>query len=231
MLHDTILAGSRAFHATGDAPSYAEAVRDGAWTAQRLGAIGTVDAARLIRLANQWRTRYPNSPTSQEALRAALASVAPLLQALVGQTLLDHDAERGIAAGGPTVGQAIDRVFCAVAQANGRTDLTAASKFLHVVNPELFVMWDAFIRAGYGLTRAPRDGTPPPSDYARVFLPRMQQLARCAVATLAHERGTTPGQAVRALCVRGQTLAKLIDEYSYAKFSLRSAEVWDAEFR
>jgi hypothetical protein len=223
VLLDAVLAGSAAFRAGGGSPTYLEAVKDGPWSVERLEQLSAEDVDGLVLLVNRWRTRYPSSTESRAALLGGLCSVVPQLQSLVGVTLLDADFE------GPS-GDATDAAFSAIVAANPRKGLTAASKFLHVVNPELFVMWDAFIRPGWGITSAPAELNPPVSAYARVYLPRMQMLARRVLREYAERHGVSVADAQAGLCPPGCTLAKLVDEYGYARFTLRDPAVWAAEY-
>ncbi|MFZ3076850.1 MAG: hypothetical protein WA139_00145 [Candidatus Aenigmatarchaeota archaeon] len=72
---------------------------------------------------------------------------------------------------------------------------TGASKVMHLINRNLFVMWDGFIRKGYGF------GTDA-EDYFN-FLKLMQS----------DFKGIKWND-------KSKTLAKAIDEYNYVKFSL-----------
>lgn len=218
MLLDAVLAGSAAFRAGGSADPPLEV-----WSAERLAALSAEDVDGLVLLINRWRTRYPSSAESRASLLAAFRSTVPDLQALVGARLVDVDLDGA-------AGDHADAAFTAIVAANPRKGLTAASKFMHVINPELFVMWDAFIRPGYGITSAPAEWNPPVSAYARVFLPRMQQLARRVLREYAERHAVAMEQAEAALCPPGCTLAKLVDEYSYARFTLRDPAVWAAEY-
>jgi len=215
VLLDAVLAGAAAFGAS-DSPSEV-------WSKERLANLSADDVDGLVLLVNRWRTRYPSSADSRASLLAAFRSIVPNLQSLVGARLAgaDFDGETGDHA---------DAAFTAVVGANPRKGLTAASKFLHVVNPELFVMWDAFIRPGCGITSSPGELNPPVSAYARVFLPRMQLIVRRVLREYAERHGVTVPEAETALCPPGCTLAKLVDEYNYARFTLRDPAVWAAEY-
>lgn len=76
---------------------------------------------------------------------------------------------------------------------------TGASKLMHLTVPNVFVMWDAYIRKAYGLKKG--DGV----DYFN-FLKKMQW-----------EFGDINKE-------KDQTLAKCIDEYNYVKYTLPALE-------
>ena len=108
---------------------------------------------------------------------------------------------------------------------NGRpnNEVTAASKILHIINPELFVMWDRAIISGYG-------------GYNRRlfytdFLRRMQKLANYAIHQFEKECGVCRDVAIERLQCDGHTLAKTLDEYNYVKFTLNDDAVWQAEYK
>lgn len=76
---------------------------------------------------------------------------------------------------------------------------TGASKLMHLTTPEVFVMWDAYIRKAWGFKKGEAD------DYFD-FLKKMQ------------EEFKGIGK------IKKRTLAKLIDEYNYVKFTLPALE-------
>lgn len=165
------------------------------------------DMAWLIGFLNQWSSRYKDSRETRERLLLSIQNILPTLAEFKGHGLLSMDLG-GDAGPNFSARKMIRRVFDAIARCQGQNDSTAASKILHTMNPELFIMWDKKICAGYALHD--RDG----KDYADRFLPRMQQLARSS------------GESSFAC---GHPMAKVIDEYNYAKFTLARDEIWDAE--
>lgn len=76
---------------------------------------------------------------------------------------------------------------------------TGASKLMHLTAPEVFVMWDAYIRKAYGFKRGKSE------DYFN-FLKKMQKLFKTIEK------------------IKDKTLTKLIDEYNYVKFTLPALE-------
>lgn len=103
----------------------------------------------------------------------------------------------------------------------------AASKVLHVLLPEFFMMWDNFIAPAYGAKMQ----TPCGEDYVYGFYPHAQLVAHRALDECCERWGWTQEQAeqwLRGVC--GHTLAKVIDEYGYVKYTLGKDAVWWAEY-
>lgn len=180
------------------------------------------EAGDLIEFVNQWQTR---SPITVGQLFQALERIGPASEQLEGMTLLAVDfGDRAVSARQP--GGLIRDCFAAVMSAGDRQEVTGASKMLHVINPELFVMWDGPIQRGYAVLRDP-------DDYSFRFLPRMQALAQKAIRQFVVAGLGTAEQALLAMRSRTctHTLAKVIDEYNYVKDTKRHDELWRAEHR
>ena len=94
---------------------------------------------------------------------------------------------------------------------------------LHIVNPELFVMWDEAIRGGYGCSKGEGD------QYVD-FLRRMQRLANYVISQIEIECGVSRGEATAWLKCERHTLAKTLDEYNFMKFTRNCDSVWQAEY-
>ena len=116
-----------------------------------------------------------------------------------------------------------DRV--AKSNAKKRNEATGASKILHIINPELFVMWDGAIRGGYGFSR--KYGG---KQYVS-FLRRMQMLANYAIEQVKRECDVSREEAITELKCEGHTLAKALDEYNFVKFTMNVDAVWQAEYK
>ena len=89
-----------------------------------------------------------------------------------------------------------------------------------MINPKLFLMWDASIVRGYG-------GHFNFLQYAD-FLQRMQRLANFAINQ--KECIVSRKDAIESLKCEGHTLAKTLDEYNYMKFTRNYDAVWQAEY-
>ena len=183
------------------------------------------EAQLLIDFINRWATR---TPLKSEQIVEAYDEVFPTLCMLKGKHFEDVDLTATLA-DGTTIGDAIARVFDVVGRCGPRNESTGASKILHTWRPDLFVMWDMRIAAGYGLCR---DATRPPPmgrEYAHTFLPRLRIEAAEAVTTYQGDHGCDAGAAVRGMveltCV--QTFPKLLDEHNYTKYTLGAEELWE----
>ena len=96
-----------------------------------------------------------------------------------------------------------------------RYESTDASKILHTILPDFFVMWDVDIKKGVV------EGMEKGAAYAFFFLPKMQLEIREAIETCMEERKLNRKEAIRYICEKcdGKTLAKLADEYNYMKYT------------
>ena len=103
-----------------------------------------------------------------------------------------------------------------------RFESTDASKILHAIVPNLFVMWDHKIRKEI-VGDNKRDGR----CYAYEFLPRMQEAIEGYLNSYISEKGGTFEfeSASEQISKMGDsyTLAKLIDEYNYVRYTKRKS--------
>jgi len=104
-----------------------------------------------------------------------------------------------------------------------RFESTGTSKILHMIIPELFVMWDTAIRKGILGFRNEYKG----SEYAYEFLPKMQKFAKQFLDTYIGENGGDYESAFKHVSkiADGYTLAKLIDELNFLRFTKRKTLV------
>ena len=161
-----------------------------------------------------WRARMQ---ASNQQILCALQETLPCLNKLQGKNLLDVCLDN-------ETRNLICRSFKTLAGCSGknRNEATAASKILHIINPELFIPWDGAIIRGYG-------------GYSRRlfytdFLRRMQQLANYAISQVEKECCLSRECAIESLKCDGHTLAKTLDEYNYMKFTRNCDAVWKAEY-
>lgn len=108
----------------------------------------------------------------------------------------------------------------------------AASKVLHVLVPQFFVMWDNAIRAGYGCGIGNRWVAETTNETYYIFLIRVQNKLRKAVQSYIGSRsiknlGEASNALKKELYANGRkTLAKIIDEYNFMKFTKGTEELW-----
>ena len=184
------------------------------------------EAERVIAFANEWKSRMPSFPENVQRVLVGLKSAVPNLNMLQNATLLDVQFEL-IISNGMTVSELIANSFDAVAGASRRRDGTAVyvsvgtSKMLNAaVNPCLFVMWDGAIQSGYGVYGT---GT----QYSK-FLMEMQKLARFSVAEAMNVEDMSYDEAIMSFtdrCRNRNSLAKILDEFNYSKFTLRDPRI------
>jgi hypothetical protein len=187
------------------------------------------EAVRLIHFVNQLATR---SSFDAGKLRRAYVEVFPVLQDLKRMKLYDLRPSQPLGQHG-TVLEQIKTVFETVANCSEvnslgqqRYESTGASKILHTWLPDLCVMWDAAIAAGYG-TYNDRKA----EGYSTKFLPRVNHESSEALQTFIADNGGTRADAAAALSNRAEDgrfrhLTKLIDEYNYVKYTLSDPELW-----
>jgi len=98
-----------------------------------------------------------------------------------------------------------------------RYESTDASKILHTILPNFFVMWDDSIKEW--MVQGRRTG----ATYAFYFLPIVQEELKEAIKTCIEERGLSRTGAIKYIREKcdGKTLAKLADEYNYMKYTKR----------
>ena len=168
----------------------------------------------MYRFLNQWKCRLRANESDCARLAEAAAIAAPLLEDLRAERLIDMDFSA-------TRTSAIARSFDTLLSGLSKQSHTCAAKVLHMYNRSLFVMWDSSIRGGYAVAG---DG----DSYARVFLPRVQQLAREAVASAVAEGLAGRSEAATYIESRcsDKPLAKIMDEYNYCRFTMKDADFW-----
>ena len=171
---------------------------------------------RLVAFLNQWNTMMPSNGETIRLLLKNLKTAVPCLNTLRSDTLLDVNFDE-------TTKQMIAKCFDTIAESGIRRDgvyvtvSVGASKMLNVaINPELFVMWDREIQSGHDIRV--NFG----SAYAHVFLPKMQRIAKKAVKEVVEQENLSCADAIQSFtdnCEKKNSLAKIIDEYNFTKFT------------
>lgn len=165
---------------------------------------------------NRWKCRLHCSSELAIHIKDTFGQLRPLLRVLEGETLEDiiFDKEKSVVDEKLKYKEVIHRIFDKTADMGtyGYRPVPA-SKLLHMVNPKLFVMWDNYIGKEY----VPKlNGY----QYAHEFLPRMQRETNEAIETFMKDMGFDRSTAIREMENRcGRTLAKLVDEYNYIKYT------------
>ena len=164
---------------------------------------------RLVRFLKRWECfMFKKIEDITPLLLNNMKSEVPRLNTLQGKTLLDVNFDEDTK-------QMIAKCFDRIAQIQNYESV-ATSKALHVaINPDLFVMWDRAIQSHYFLK------TNTGYTYAHEFLPWMQEIANQAVAEVMDKENRSRAAAIQSFterCERKNSLAKIIDEYNFAKF-------------
>ena len=168
----------------------------------------------LLSFANGWNA---NMTATFENVQCALSEIEPDLKGLCGKTILNVGLD-------DETRELIGRNFEKLARCNQKkhNEATGASKILHIINPDLFVMWDRRIVKHYGCGE-----WIPYTNY----LNKMQQLAKQAVAeVMDNEKDHSCETAIASLTGGKRTLAKALDEYNFMKYTKEDGSVWKAEY-
>jgi hypothetical protein len=178
---------------------------------------------KAIRFLNEWACRLDSTDFSEiaEGMRQAFSEVSPLIALIENETIEDINFRtkkiiRGKEYDHFEIIRSIFAEFCGIGY---RFRWVATSKTLHQILPKLFVMWDNPISQKLGMDLTT-------SSYVHDFLPRMQKEANEAIETCMEDQGCGRNVAVRtileqcrALCGYEKTLAKLVDEYNWIKYT------------
>ena len=163
---------------------------------RRSHALNSEKVINLIGFLNEFRSRYPYA--KYDELRKKIEVALPWLKHLDDKALLDVDFKELIRINGKqlSVGGVMKKSYNTIDKTGFAA--TTTSKILHVINPELFVMWDEKIYKHYGVPNT-ADG------YVNRFLPLMQQVAK----------EVSRKDAERCLTSCSHSLPKVLDEYNF----------------
>ena len=184
-------------------------IKDKDWTKwDGPGTLDLAEAGKLLGFLNLWKT--PMKVRLIDLL-SRLKFALMCTKELHGKGILDIDFNEDVST-------MIELSFKILATCEHSYESTAASKILHTINPDLFVMWDDKIRSMYGreiLNK--RTGLKSENDYAHHFLPEMKRLATESITQVTDKRKCSRTDAIKWLAPCSNTLAKVLDEYNYVK--------------
>ena len=151
-----------------------------------------------------------------KGIKGRCMEAAPFFKALDEETLEDIDFDQTKQASFRRLSnyRIIHQVFSLFCDIGHRFRWTATSKVLHMINPKLFVMWDNDICAGCLLALNA-------ASYSYKFMPSMQREINEAISTYMKDHNSnriTAIKEVMSVC-DGKTLAKLVDEYNWIKYT------------
>ena len=205
MHYKKLLEAHKAFYSGENrARYYDEYMRHKDW--QSWGAyVSDIEIIKLFGFILSWEAYFQGDLAS---FKQIYQEIYPIIQRLESERI--ENADFGAQELKGNICQAFDKVEKCTG--SSRRETTAASKILHTILPNLFVMWDRDIRRTI-LGDEDKHG----KDYAYDFLPLMQREIREAINTCMTENNLDEEEAIRMISgyCDCKTLAKLIDELNY----------------
>lgn len=185
------------------------------------------EVKRVVRFANQWKSRVPKNDETIRRLLNNLKTEVPRLNTLQSATLLDVKLDEATK---QMIKECFDTITRSPVRNDGVTRVrrpVGTSKMLHAaINDKLFVAWDEKIQEGYigHIVRSLRIDIVSNAGvlYAGAFLPMMQEIAKQAVSEVMNQENLPYEDAIQSFtdhCENNNSLAKIIDEYNYARFT------------
>lgn len=179
------------------------------WSLWRVPEVPIGEIAELFKFIKSWDRFFQGD---EKKFKEIYAKIFPAIEELRSLNIEDADlTDREIASKIKDVFNKVAR--CAIMD---RYESTDASKILHTIIPDFFVMWDDKIKDG--LVQGRRMG----ATYAFYFLPIAQNEINETIETYMTEKGMSRIEAIKYIrnSCDGKTLAKLIDEYNYMKYTI-----------
>ena len=162
----------------------------------------------IIGFLKAWNIRNVNR-IAPNSLGGALKELNKYFDALRGKSLLSLNFDEKVNVEGQEmkISDVIKEIYKRLSEVKG-IGSTSASKIMHGVIPELFMMWDENIRSGYGYASNE-------VGYLR-FMREMQRILRGVIETY----DGSPEELCHEACPDAKkTLTKLLDEFNYMKFT------------
>ena len=238
MLYEAIRLGSELYHDSGenkDGPIFDEAYAPYASRVThryRLDYDSIEDVIEnvndLVEFLDEWKC-FPDAKAKKsvksnlkERLPRVLSDIESLLKPLEGSTVLTLKDDVDLLK--------LEEAYTKLMSVKG-VGHTISSKILHTIHPSLFIMWDTDIRNGYGFSNYNSRGAPA-EGYVYRFLPRMQRLAEYAIRQVQVKEKRSRVDATSSLKNKDRpyTLAKVLDEYNFMKFTRNNDAVWQKEY-
>jgi len=174
---------------------------------------------RVILFLNRWACHLPTQTRLAERIKDVYRKSVPFLQALDGEAIqdIDFDQKKKVENNEHRNSRIMLRVFQNFYSTGYHFRDVAASKVLHMVNPDLFVMWDTRICRAYSVQKSPK-------GYVYDFIPLMKKKANEVIESYMKNKEFSREKAVKALNEFRplKTLAKLLDEYNYLTYTRES---------
>lgn len=169
----------------------------------------TKKAEHVKQFLKEWN---PRVPFKFEELKVAIEEVKPTLQTISTFSIHNIDLREKIKESGLTWHKLITSLFGKFAPV---VKYTNASKVLHVLAPQIFVMWDQDIREAYGCYRNEE-------GYYNFHI-RMQMELNEIIMSYQKDYGCGREEAVKQICQRfyengAQPITRLLDIYNHEKY-------------
>lgn len=212
MHYENLITAHKAFY-RGEyrAENYDEYLKDKNWALWQ-NSVPMSEVEKLFNFIRSWDFHFKGD---EEKFKEIYEEIAPFLKNV------EHLKIENVDLANDELKKNISIVFDRVADCTltGRCESTDASKILHTIVPDFFVMWDHNIRLGTLGDAEDKQGL----VYAYRFLPLVQRELAEAIETCIKERALNRDEAIKYICEKcdGKTLAKLVDEYNYVKYTLK----------
>ena len=190
--------------------NYDEYMKCKDWKSWR-NSVSICEAMKLFGFILGWQPKFEGDPWK---FREIYGEIYPIIEELEHRNIdVDFTDEEK---------RKIQGIFDKVANCTRkgyRYESTAASKILHTILPNLFIMWDRKIREGILGDERRKEG----SDYAFEFLPLAQKELKEAIRTCMAEENLNRTESIKYIrkSCDGKTLAKLADECNYMKYTMK----------
>ncbi|GBC68341.1 hypothetical protein HRbin01_00020 [archaeon HR01] len=163
----------------------------------------------IIEFLKRWKIRNVKRIVPTQ-LKEVLKELSKHFHELRNSSLIDLDFNEKIDVDGQKkrVSEIIKEIYTQLTERVNGVGPTSASKIMHCIIPQLFMMWDEKIRNGYGYAGNA-------IGYLK-FLRESQQILKSIIASY----GRSPEDLCReASPTMNKTLTKLLDEYNHMKFT------------
>lgn len=171
---------------------------------------------RVVKFLNRWSSHIPKRIEVVHGIKEAHRDSLPYLDALRNENLWDIDFNKEIIVYNKkySSGELILNVFKFFRDIGYHLREVAASKLLHHINPNLFIMWDNKIMKKYGVKRSAH-------SYAYDFLPQMKTLLNEVIDSYMQDNDVDRSTAILELNSHSKhkTMVKLLDEYNWINYT------------
>jgi len=173
---------------------------------------------KIIWFLNKWNALSKKwIEPSNELLRAIKETFSESLEnilSLEGKCIENVDFKSTIKVGNENIetSKVIYRIFSSFSNIGLYFKEVAASKLLHQVNPELFVIWDTKIAKAYKISKNA-------TGYSWYYMPLMKCKINQIIEHYKQDKSCSREEAIKELRYKGNTLAKMIHDFNWIEYS------------